>query len=141
MKKIFTLLYLLTVLSAACVGQTVIDGMYYNLNDQNLTAELVPREGTWKGSVELPWKLSANNTIYTLTRIGDYAFYNSGNLNKIYIPSSVLSIGEYAFGSCTGLTDIYIQMYDTTISVISTQTNTFFSVTISNIYLHVPKDI
>ncbi|EKQ56103.1 MULTISPECIES: leucine-rich repeat protein [unclassified Clostridium] len=40
--------------------------------------------------------------------IGDYAFYNCGNLGSIVMPDNITSIGDYAFNQCDGLTNIKI---------------------------------
>ena len=39
----------------------------------------------------------------SVTRIGNYAFYDCRSLTSITIPNSVTSIGNYAFSGCTGL--------------------------------------
>jgi hypothetical protein len=39
----------------------------------------------------------------SVTRIGDYAFYNCTNLALTELPSGVTSIGSYAFHNCTNL--------------------------------------
>lgn len=44
----------------------------------------------------------------TITKIGDYAFYNHDKLKSITIPSSVRSIGSWAFAKCKALTDMEI---------------------------------
>lgn len=140
MKKIFTQLFLLTVLSATCVGQIVIENMKYKLNDEDSTAMLLPREGhKWQDDKHLDWHIKANNITYTLTSIGAETFWDNTELKSIYIPNSVDSIGDLAFGNCTGLKDIYIQEYETKETVITVKEKTFFNITISNIYLHVPK--
>ena len=47
----------------------------------------------------LPWGYNITNVIIIngVTRIGDYAFYNSTNIASITIPDSVTSIGNDAF--------------------------------------------
>ena len=45
---------------------------------------------------------------YSVTSIGDYAFYFCGSLTNITIPDSVTSIGENAFYNCSNLTSVYI---------------------------------
>jgi hypothetical protein len=47
------------------------------------------------------------NTTYTVTSIGQGAFYNYPELKQIHIPESITSIGERAFFS-SGLTEIVI---------------------------------
>lgn len=55
------------------------------------------------------------NRNYTVTAIGDEAFWNCSKLTTINIPNSVTTIGNYAFYSCSGLTNIHIPNSVTTI--------------------------
>ena len=43
-----------------------------------------------------------------VTRIGDYAFFECGNLTSIVIPDGVISIGDSAFWNCKSLTSIVL---------------------------------
>ena len=69
----------------------------------------------------------------TLTYIGEYAF-NSNRFTVVKIPASVDYISERAFRYCTEMTDFYVQ-WTTPLAVPS---NTFESVNLSAITLHVP---
>ena len=42
----------------------------------------------------------------TVTEIGEYAFYEWKNLEKVIMSSNITSIGEDAFGGCNNLTNI-----------------------------------
>jgi len=42
----------------------------------------------------------------TVTRLGDYSFYNCANITGVTIPASVTGIGEYVFIGCTNLTSV-----------------------------------
>ena len=44
----------------------------------------------------------------SITSIGDYAFDDCKNLEKIILPESIIAIGDYAFNNCIGLTNITI---------------------------------
>ena len=45
---------------------------------------------------------------YTVTSIGEYAFYDYHILKSVQIPDSVTNIGDYAFSRCTSLTSVII---------------------------------
>lgn len=90
-----------------------VDGIYYNLDNTNLTATV-----TYKGSrptisfreeaVILPKRFSYSGATYSVTSIGDSAFYNYTGLTSITIPNSVMSIGNNAFENCRKLSTITI---------------------------------
>ncbi|MBQ3289716.1 MAG: leucine-rich repeat protein [Kiritimatiellae bacterium] len=54
------------------------------------------------GAIAIPSKLGG----YTVTGIGDYAFYLCANLTSVTIPDGVTSIGSSAFAGCSGLTSV-----------------------------------
>lgn len=57
-------------------------------------------------------KINLSNTIIS---VGSYAFYNSSSLNEVVISKSVQNIGDYAFRNCVSLDNIYIPNNITTI--------------------------
>ena len=57
--------------------------------------------------VTIPSTVTISGKEYTVTSIGDYAFYYCSSLTSIELPSSVTSIGDYAFYGCSSLTSIY----------------------------------
>ena len=73
--------------SAAINGLSVTAIGDYAFNDSSVTYVTIP------GSV---------------TRIGEYAFWDCGTLTGVAIPDSVTSIGDYAFYGCSGLTNATI---------------------------------
>ena len=60
------------------------------------------------GDVVIPSSVNYNGVTYSVTSIGDEAFYYCESLTGIVIPNSVTWIGYYAFQSCTSLTSIEI---------------------------------
>ena len=67
------------------------------------SAEMSGRE-----TYSIPEKVTHDGTEYSVTSIGEYAFYDCTGLTSVDIPNSVTSIGEYAFYKCTGLTSANI---------------------------------
>ena len=79
----------------------------YNLDENHKTAEVT--EGiSYSGSITIPSQITYNDVDYSVTKIGDNAFDDCGELTSIAIPNSVTSIGIGAFEYCTGLTSITI---------------------------------
>ena len=62
----------------------------------------------YQGTVIIPASVTYNGKTYSVTSIGNYAFYYCSGLTSITIPESVTSIGSTAFLRCSGLTSITI---------------------------------
>ena len=103
--------------SAVCeTGQT----LYYNItNATNHYVELTcPGSNSWNGwngfakptgNIILPENVQYNGVNYTVTSIGNYAFYYcQGLTGSLTIPNSVTSIGDASFHYCSGLTSVTI---------------------------------
>ena len=81
-------------------------GLTYTLNnDGTATVSGCDRTVT---SIKIPSNVESNGQTYTVTSIGDYAFWNCSGLTSVDIPDSVTSIGNYAFSWCSGLTSVDI---------------------------------
>ncbi|MBO5035703.1 MAG: leucine-rich repeat domain-containing protein [Clostridia bacterium] len=83
-------------------GEYIISGDFtYTVNDDGETATITGFVGEESGDLIIPSEIDG----YTVTSIGDYAFYNcSGFTGTLMIPDSVTSIGSYAFEDCDGFT-------------------------------------
>ena len=87
----------------------LIDGIYYNLNNSDYTAWVTKNTNDeYSGSVSIPKEVSYNGRKYSVTSIGEFAFYGCSGLTSVTIPNSVTSIGSYAFYRCSGLTSVTI---------------------------------
>jgi len=86
----------------------------YTVNGDNATitkflgpddsANPVDSASTVSYDIEIPEKLG----IYTVTGIGNRAFYGCADLTEVTIPQSVTSIGERAFAACRKLNSLTI---------------------------------
>lgn len=87
----------------------LIDGIYYYLSNSDYTAEVTSNTNDkYSGSVSIPKEVSYNGRKYSVTSIGERAFYDCSRLTSVTIPNSVTSIGKWAFFGCSGLTSVTI---------------------------------
>ncbi|MCI7430373.1 MAG: leucine-rich repeat domain-containing protein [Bacteroidales bacterium] len=114
--KIFTLFAALTLSAGALfASDTAVDGIYYDFDATNLTATVTYRGSNsssyadeYTGNVVIPATVTYGSNTYSVTSIGESAFYKCSGLTSVTIPNSVTSIGELAFYKCSGLTSVNI---------------------------------
>ena len=81
-------------------------GLTYTLNnDETATVSACDRTVT---SIKIPSNVESNGQTYTVTSIGNYAFYRCSSLTSVDIPDGVTSIGNGAFEICHSLTSVDI---------------------------------
>lgn len=83
------------------------NGIYYNITSTN-TVEVTYKDnnyGSYNGDVIIPNTVTRNNKTYTVTTIGDKAFYNS-SVSNVTISEVITSIGDSAFCKCDELISI-----------------------------------
>ena len=86
-----------------------INGITYNLLDWDNTATVIKRNypaEPYKGNIEIPSIVQYAGRTYTVTAIGDSAFYKSDSLEAVVIPDGVITIGNHAFEMCLRLIDV-----------------------------------
>ena len=116
-KNLFTALMLLCCMGTATAQHFEVDGIYYNITNRTDKTVCVTYRGIsyndyyneYTGSVVIPESVSYDGKVYSVTSIGDYAFWNCTGLTSVVIPNSVTSIGEDAFLYCAGLTSIKVE--------------------------------
>ena len=102
---------LLPMASSTVFAEEVeINGLWYNLSET--TAEVIQYKNNIKysGDIVIPTTVSYNDKEYSVTSIGEEAFYSCVDLTSVTIPNSVSNIGQSAFGDRTGLTDIIVDI-------------------------------
>ena len=122
---------LLFIASLACAVCTWADGVEINgisylLNEASLSAS-VTFDGayyyagsSYKGGITIPETVTYEETEYTVTSVGEYAFFYCTSLTGITLPNTIESIEYSAFFGCTGLAEITLPN-----SVINIKENAF----------------
>lgn len=135
-------LFLLPLLSKAI--EVEIGELKYSLTideDNKPVAEVILKknpnsyyvQGDYYGAITIPEKVTYEGIDFTVTRIGEEAFWNSPYLTSVTIANSVTSIGHEAFHGCTSLTSVTIPNSVTRIeSGVFTHCTNLTSVTLSN---------
>ena len=113
--KLFTLLLAATSTIVLFASETQVDGIWYNFDGSTRTAEVTYQGASYdsysneySGEITIPTVVTYNDTIYSVTKIGEYAFLSCHDLISVTIPISVTSIEYAAFSGCSGLISITI---------------------------------
>jgi len=110
--KLLTLSFALTAfvmyMSAEILNHIQIGDVYYNLNTENMTAEVTSSNSGYyvKATIDIPAFVEYNDTTFSVTSIGENAFYYCQNLEYIHFPEGLLFIGNYAFYRCEKLRSV-----------------------------------
>lgn len=120
MKKIFTLLCVTLSSLAVMANGVEIGEINYVLDRSNFTASVtyriwpkdeslnpIPNVGDlYTGDVVIPSYVSYLDTIYSVTSIGDNAFFGSKRMTSVTISNTVKKIGYMSFAWCSGLKEL-----------------------------------
>ena len=108
MKKLFLLSVLMLLPMLASADAVEINGIYYNLIEKAGQAEVTMNPNNYTGIVVIPESVIYEGKTYSVTSIGNAAFYKCSGLTSVTIPNSVTFIGKSAFSDCSGLTSVTI---------------------------------
>lgn len=120
MKKILILLFIALLSLSAYSAGIEIGGIHYELDRTNLTASVTyrvwPKDASlnpianvsnlYTGTIVIPSSVSYLDTIYSVTSIGNNAFFGSRQMSAVSIPNTITSIGYMAFAWCSGLKEL-----------------------------------
>ena len=89
------------------IGDTVVE-VYRKSPFENLQEVIDGYENiNYRGEIVIPETVKYDGSVFTVTKIGDYAFFCT-DITSVIIPKSVISIGESSFQACNKLKKVTI---------------------------------
>ena len=85
-----------------------VSELKYTITDEVNRQVMVTEGAKPRGTFSIPATVTINGTEYSVTSIGNKAFYGCSNLQSVTIPYSVTSIGDDAFSWCESLQSVTI---------------------------------
>lgn len=110
MKKLFLTLFGLALSINGFAYDFQLDGIYYTIiSESDCTVEVTRNNDKYySGNMVIPKQVTKYGQTYTVTRIGENAFYDCKNLYSVTIPETVDSINSGAFIWCSAITEINV---------------------------------
>lgn len=99
-QKLGLLIAMLLAVFPAFAYDFAVGGIYYNILPDKLSVEVTYKNtnyDTYIGDIAIPAEVSYDGKTYTVTSIGNRAFYKCSTVTSITIPATINSIGLYAF--------------------------------------------
>ena len=101
MKKPVLLFMMVLLPMVASAYDAEIDGLYYKFNTEAKTATVTYKSYGISYNIttaNIPASVVYNGDTYSVTSIGELAFFGCSGLTSVDIPNSVTIIGKQAFG-------------------------------------------
>lgn len=108
MKRIYllTIIFFFSLIVRAV--NVEIDGIMYNINAKTGLTEVVANPShQYKGDIVIPETITYEDKEYTVTAIGESAFFQR-NITSITFPNSITSVGRAAFYCCSLLDSVVL---------------------------------
>ena len=96
--KLSLLLLAILLPASATAYNFIVNGIYYKINGIN--AIVTYGTNKYSGDISIPSTVNYNGKTYSVTSIGERAFWFCDGMTKVTIPNSVTSIGGSAFRGC-----------------------------------------
>lgn len=106
MKRLFTLFAILCRVACLSAESFNVDGFYYE--SQGDEVSLTSVEDKSCTNIVVNETVTYRNKVYSVTSIGEWAFYQCNKLSGITLPTSITAVKSNAFAECVSLSNIDI---------------------------------
>ena len=105
---LFFLLLSAVGVTKAFAQSFTVGKLNYSVNSDGVSVTVTgPVHGQATGELLIPETVTYNESTYSVTAIGSWAFYNcTGFTGNLVIPNSMTTIGDYAFRNCTNFSSV-----------------------------------
>lgn len=105
-RLLHALAFVLVAIAAGAADFTV-DGINYSIKSRaDKTVSVTWASSSYQGDIVIPATITANDTVWTVSAIGDFAFMQESKVKSVKLPTTINYIGNGAFAYCTGLTEM-----------------------------------
>lgn len=84
-----------------------VDNIYYSLDHENMTATVTGCDATLS-VLNIPATINVPSGVYSVTSVGETAFYNNKTITTVTIPASITTVANDAFRNLTNLRTLNI---------------------------------
>lgn len=107
MRKSITFIGLLLFASLVTASDFVVNGILYKVISPT-EVQVTKREEPFSGVVQIPASVMHDSLSYTVSEIGEKAFFSSTGITEVRLPHTLKKIGDNAFSLCFSLKRITI---------------------------------
>ena len=132
MRKIFLFAVALCSSASLLADVQLINGINYDLNDDELKATVTAKDPVYTGDIVIPATVDYDAKTYNVVRIGSNAFQDCAEVTSVSLPEGLVGIGFDAFWNCSMLTSITIPSTVTTIEAYAFEHTGLTSFTLPN---------
>ncbi len=106
-KVLFTIWVALSS-QVALAASVVYGGVKFDVSEGDRTLVITDAKSVKDSVVDIPSTIEYGGVKYTVTGIGEKAFYRNDSIKVVNLPEGLVSLGDYVFGHCSQLRSAHL---------------------------------